>query len=129
MIVLRQWIMGRNRVAQILGFDPKYVGSSPTAPATNFVEINELEHECDVDCKHDSDCSLHNRPAFKREPCDCSGEMNNLVSLFKESEIDIWECICGCQKFYLYRDGVVQCADCDLESDAMICGLMDDVNA
>lgn len=29
-------------------------------------------HNCDTNCKHDSDCSLHNEPAYPTGACDCS---------------------------------------------------------
>ena len=33
---------------------------------------NQPDHYCGDDCHHDSDCSLHNNPAYPRQPCDCS---------------------------------------------------------
>ena len=33
---------------------------------------NQPDHHCGGDCHHDSDCAMHNNPAYPRQPCDCS---------------------------------------------------------
>jgi len=41
---------------------------------------------------------------------------------FWDREVTIWECICGGKTFFLHKNGEVECVECTLISDGMICG-------
>lgn len=42
-----------------------------------------------------------------------------VVSLPEKPLPRIWECDCGCQNFWLYEDGRIECAECNTFHDAM----------
>ena len=37
-------------------------------------EVEALHPGSCLDCGHTSDCALHSEPAYRAEPCDCSGK-------------------------------------------------------
>ena len=36
--------------------------------------------------------------------------------------IIVWECMCGCQVYFLHKGGEVECQNCSVISDMLICG-------
>lgn len=38
-----------------------------------------INHKCGNGCEHDSDCALHNEPAYENEKCDCSSGKRRMV--------------------------------------------------
>ena len=41
---------------------------------------------------------------------------------FWNRDVTIWQCVCECETFFLHQNGEVECQDCALISDTMICG-------
>jgi hypothetical protein len=37
------------------------------------------EHDCEGECRHRSDCAVHNGPALEPGPCDCGADLANAV--------------------------------------------------
>ena len=37
----------------------------------------------------------------------------------KRPQPEIWQCQCGCQNFWLYADGRIECAECNRFHDSM----------
>jgi hypothetical protein len=36
-----------------------------------------IVHECGESCDHNSDCAVHNEPAYRNKKCDCRGGPSN----------------------------------------------------